>query len=238
MITIQELTSVLSPARLGAYSLGADADSSDAVARYLWNSHLCARFQPALHALEVTLRNALFDASEAHVNTTGRTYGSVQCWLDVHPPLLDNRAVSAVTEAKRLLGNRPHTPGRLIAKMSFGFWTSLFHRPYEHGNKNGPQLWPRLIPTVFPNITRKFANRQAIADKLKSIREFRNRIAHHEPIWDRPILIHHSEILEVLGWMSYPAMKAAQALGDPVVVLQAGQAPYRQTAERILGIRP
>jgi hypothetical protein len=227
----------MSRERLEAYSLTADTDSTDALARYLFNGQLCAAFQPVLHAFEITFRNALFDASQAVVATTGRKQGSVNCWLDVDPPLLDARAHRAVEDAKRRLGGlRFHTPGRLISKLNFGFWTNLLDRPYEQGKKGGPNLWPRLIPVVFPNIPRRYASRQAIADKIKSIRDFRNRIAHHDPIWDRPLLIHHSEILEVLGWVNAPMQKAAQAYGNPIIVLNAGHDPFRHAAERLLGI--
>lgn len=235
MITIQEFCHDLSPERLGAYSLASDFDSTDAVARYLLNGHLCASFQPALHAFEITFRNALFDASEAVVATTGRRYGRVRCWLDLTPPLLDARADRSVKDAiRRLGGPKYYTPGRLVSKLNFGFWTNLLDRPYEHGKRGGPNLWPRLIPTVFPNIPKAFATRQAIADKLKAVRDFRNRIAHHDPIWDRPLLVHHSEILELLGWISTPMKLAAQAYANPIVVLNAGHAPYRYAAERLL----
>lgn len=237
MITIQQFCRDLSVERVGAYSLETDNDSTDTVARYLLNGHLCAAFHPALHAFEVTFRNSLFDASQAVVVTTGRQQGSVKCWLDMKPPLLDDRADRSVKDAKRKLGDlKFHTPGRLVSKLSFGFWTNLLDRPYEQGKKGGPNLWPRLIPTVFPNIPKPFASRQAIADKLRSIRDFRNRIAHHEPIWDRPILVHHSEILEVLGWISSPMQKAAQAYANPIVVLNAGHDPHREAAKRLLGI--
>ena len=45
---------------LGSYALPEDTDDVDGVARYLWNLALCSALQPALHTLEITVRNRLF----------------------------------------------------------------------------------------------------------------------------------------------------------------------------------
>lgn len=81
MIRLSELCAAMSHERLGAYSLDTDLDSTDALARYLWNGALCIAFHPSLHVLEVALRNNLFRASQRHVNTAGRTIGPFGCGL-------------------------------------------------------------------------------------------------------------------------------------------------------------
>jgi hypothetical protein len=237
VVSLRALCKALSIERLGAYSSEADRDSTDAIARYIWNGALCAAVQPSLHALEVTLRNTLFNESVRMVNTAGRAAGSVSCWLDLKPSLLMPYEEQEVVKAKDRLGLDPkfHTPGRLIAKLGFGFWVALCRRPYDHGRKTGPQLWPHLVPRVFPYAPKPLRNRQAISDKLESIREFRNRIAHHEPIWDKKLLVQHSEILEVLGWMNPPMKAAAQACSDVVYMHHVGPAQFRVLAATLLG---
>ena len=59
------LRSVLSADRLDVYRQPRDADSLDAVARYLWNEALSEALYPTLAALEVGLRNNLHDELSA-----------------------------------------------------------------------------------------------------------------------------------------------------------------------------
>jgi hypothetical protein len=63
ILSIGALRKALSEERLSAYSTSSESDALDAAARYLWNGALAAAMVPALHALEVTLRNNLFAAS-------------------------------------------------------------------------------------------------------------------------------------------------------------------------------
>lgn len=238
LITWSALCRSFSRERIGAYSLESDSDSTDALARYLWNGHLCAAFQPSLHTLEVAFRNAMFVASQGAVNVSGRKLGTTGCWLDVTPSLLYDNEREAVEKAKQRLGADPrfHTADRLVAKLGFGFWTALCQAPYEQGRKRGPQLWPRLLKNVFPHIPRKLTYRATIALRLDEIREFRNRIAHHEPIWDRAVLDHHDKILETIGWFNPRLPIATRACSELEVLFHTGPSQFRAMAAKLLGV--
>ena len=118
----------LSDERLAAYATPVDEDELDSVARYLWNVALAGAMGPGLHALEVTLRNNLFNASRRVVDETRLRFAEVPCWLDADPSLLYEREEVAVTDAKKTLrrAKKPMTPGRLVAALPFGFWVGLF----------------------------------------------------------------------------------------------------------------
>lgn len=77
------------------------------------------------------------------------------------------------------------SPGRLLSKLSLGFWVGLCRSPYEQGRPSGPALWPAAIPIAFPFLPRDHRNRPAILQRLDGIRELRNRTFHHEAIGDR-----------------------------------------------------
>lgn len=237
LVSLAALCAAVSHERLGAYSLVSDKDSTDAVARYLWNGALCISFHPSLHALEVTFRNNLFRASEAFVSTAGRTMGPFGCWLDVTPSFLLPLELNAVQAAKLRIGKNPrhHTPGRLVAKLGFGFWTALCQGPYGHGRVNGPRLWPSLLPKVFPSMPKSMRSREVASARLDAIREFRNRIAHHEPIWDHDLLVRYDEILEALGWMQPSMSKAVRVCGDLELIYHNGPEQFRTLAARLLG---
>jgi hypothetical protein len=146
-VSCRSLVRSLSRERFQAYSLGSDKDSVDAAARYLWNIALGAAITPVLHLVEVAFRNAIYEAGcEATAHRQLKT-GTIPCWLDAVPTLLEPREAADVATAIRRLGTNPrrHTAGHLVGQLGFGFWTALCERPYEHGRPTGPQLWPKAI---------------------------------------------------------------------------------------------
>ena len=237
-LSLAALRKALSPERLAAYALSEDRDDLDAVARYLWNGALAAALTPALHALEVTLRNNLYEASLKVVDQSPLSFRDIQSWLDADPSLLYENEARAVEEAKAVLrrGGKPLTIGRIISKLSFGFWVSLCRSPYEQGRPSGPGLWPAAIPIAFPFLPKGHRNRPAILQRLDEIRELRNRTFHHETIWDRNLPRSHRRILDTLGWMNQGLAQAVQHLSRLDAVYDAGFAAFRSEAERI--VRP
>lgn len=146
-VSYRSLVRSLSRERFQAYSLESDKDAVDAAARYLWNMALGAAITPVLHLVEVAFRNAIYEAGcEATAHRQLRT-GTVPCWLDAVPTLLEPREAADVATAIRRLGTNPrrHTSGHLVGQLGVGFWTGLCERPYEHGRPSGPQLWPKAI---------------------------------------------------------------------------------------------
>lgn len=225
------LGSIVSPTRLQAYRLATDRDDLDALARYLWNMALSEALYPSLQNMEIALRNSLQQA-------VGRTLHDPQ-WLTATPSVLRPAHQDRVTEAVRYLGKRKKSPdvGRIVAELNFGFWVSLFNKEYE-------PLWrrPGLIPAAFPAIPRdtsgrhrrKVRNRHALSIRLNRILELRNRVFHHEPIWNwpRPTLVdQHAEVIEMLAWIN-PTLRDTVALIDRFpTVYRAGSPAYRARLE-------
>lgn len=235
-VSIRSLKLALSEERLHAHAIAGDADELDAVARYIWNLALGCAMQPALHVLEITLRNHLFRASLKVVDESKLKFKSVHCWLDADPTLLEPAEAGSVEDAKELLARakKPLTTGRLISKLGFGFWVSLCKRPYEQGRGGGPALWPSLATIGFPFLTAKGRTRAQVFHRLEKIRDLRNRVSHHEPIWDRDLLKAHNEVLETLSWMNLglaTALRSASPLESIVLREAAG---FRPMAERLV----
>lgn len=76
---------------------------------------------------------------------------------------------------------REPTPGRIVAAVTFSFWTSMFGREYE-------TLWQTTLHRIGSRPDGKGLRRKDFSGPLAQIRILRNRIAHHEPIisWDLP----------------------------------------------------
>ena len=67
-----------------------------------------------------------------------------------------------------------YTNDRVVSSLTFGFWTHLFsRRPFALGGQSLLQVFP---------LRTKGLGQRAVYNELQSIKEFRNRIAHHEAI--------------------------------------------------------
>lgn len=187
----QQLSQALSPERLAAYRLDSSDQEADVIARYLWNVALGESLYPSLQCLEVALRNSLHEA-------LSRAFGG-PFWYDASSPILRASELARIEEAKATLRRerKPIEPGRMIAELSFGFWTSLLDLHYEQA------FWPQLLRPTFLYMPRRIRTRRTLSARLNKIRRLRNRIFHHEPIWlwsDLPQ--HHADLVEALGWLS------------------------------------
>lgn len=70
----------------------------------------------------------------------------------------------------------PIISGQLITQLTLTFWKSLLSSDYE------TSLWNTSLKRIFPN---KGIKRSDIARQMEVIYQTRNRIAHHEPVYDK-----------------------------------------------------
>ena len=95
--------------------------------------------------------------------------------------------------------------GGLVAELSLGIWTGLFVRHYDK-TFAAPAI--RLGLRGFPDTIR---NRQALYDRFERMRYLRNRVFHHEPIFDWQDLPQlHLDIVRYIGYIS-PTNKNSMA---------------------------
>ena len=240
VLTIKALEKALSPTRLGGYY---DRDAGDgdvqALARYLWNMALQAALSPVLHTAEVTIRNAVFEAAAKVADTRGRPFNDIRCWLDTRPSLLYRNEQEAVEQAKKRLRERrtSMTPGHLVATLSFGFWVNLLNASYEQGRASGPALWPAAL-NAFHNVPKAERTRGDLRRRFDAVRSFRNRVMHHEPVWDQDPAADYAHILETLRYLNPGVERAAVLLCPFPAVLQGGEQAFREAAEQLIGTGP
>ncbi|MBO4122647.1 hypothetical protein J5T34_18115 [Cupriavidus gilardii] len=119
------LQRTFSATRLHAYHDGEpDPPKLDITARYAHNMDVAMRLSPALHVLEVSLRNAMHNAFSAKYGT-GRWYERAA--------LLGHKQIGQIAVARTNLhkAQKTETPDRLIAELTMGFWVGLFGGYYE-----------------------------------------------------------------------------------------------------------
>jgi len=237
LVSYAALERVFSAPRLQAYGAPSDRDEGDRVARYIWNLALANAMQPALHSLEVAFRNELVRAANRITATRKFKTAQIQSWLDASPSMLMDHERQKVLDAKERLGNDPRTwtEGHLVAKLDFGFWVALCRDSYADTRGGGPRLWPRALDHAFQKRPPSVTTRAEVYHRFDRIRKFRNRVAHHEPIWDRDYLGQHEYVLESLAWMSPKLADALRMMSPGPEVFKAGAGAYRPHAETLLG---
>lgn len=179
---------------------------------------------PSVQLLEIALRNTIHRAASQHF---GR-----ESWFDVHDVLQHNHERDAIQKAKIALTqqNKPHEAARIVAEVSFGFWTSLLDRRYEQ------TLWPKLLKPAFPYMPRALRTRKELSKRFHTVRQLRNRVFHHEPIWYwRDLTEQHWQILEALAWIEPAAHDLVRAMDRFPAVQDAGVEPIEKALRKFCG---
>jgi hypothetical protein len=217
---IKEFSLSVSSPRFAAFQKGNSA--RDGLAYYLWNIALCESLYPAFNTLEVGFRNALH-------RELGNAFNEPEWLLNRHS-FLKERELPAIKAAESSLQNhhKPVDEPRLVAELSFGFWTSLIDKRYD-------QLWARFAPKAFPLMPRKLRLRSNLSSMVQPIRKLRNLAFHHHAIWDRTDLgTSHTSAITIIGWINAPLAISLSRIDRFPSVLAAGVAPYRDHAHNLI----
>jgi len=142
------------------------------LSQYEENLSLSKQYYIPLSILEVSLRNAINQHFE-------KFYGAG--WLLNEASFLQKDHLSKIFDAKNKIISRKETltKDKLVAELSFGFWVNLFKSSYDR------QMRIANLKQIFTNLPSKdikLINRNELFQKINHIRNFRNRIFHHEKI--------------------------------------------------------
>lgn len=150
---------------------------------YQTNLRLSQAFYPLLSLFEVILRNGLDEELKVYFNDNNwlitqqngfmsdptLIYTDRKTGKKRYNHYLKNCVANIITD----LGAKA-TQGKIMADLTFGFWTSLFDKThYKILNGIPIQIYSNLPPAT---------NRNIVYQKLLRIRDFRNRVYHNEPI--------------------------------------------------------
>lgn len=182
----------LSRPRYNRYLQATHNDLTRANRLYNANIRLAQAFHPLLTQFEVILRNC--------INTKFTAFFEDQDWIITqksgfmnHHSLQRSKHFlrNCIQKSERKLQNRnlPITSGKIISDQTFGFWTSLFLAHHYTLLQGQPiQIFPNKLPRE---------NRASLHAKLDTIKEFRNRVNHCEPLCFNGHQIDCSEALKV-----------------------------------------
>jgi len=198
----------LSTPRIGTYVAACSGDMTKAVALYGWNARLSAALMLPAHFAEVTTRNAVDEALT-------KVYGSRWPWDQTLLRSLPN-PTKGYSPRKNLMdvARREMTTGKVIAELKFMFWQTIFTARHDG------RLWTPHIAACFPNTAMQpKALRTRIYDDLEVIRQLRNRMAHHEPIFRRNAGTELIRMTELIDMRSRPTGDWVKAMEDVTAVL-------------------
>ena len=168
------LVTSLSTERMQTFLSEAGGNKSLAAALYFWNCDLSESLQTPVHFLEVVLRNAFHQRLKNHFG---------DAWYDNPAVGLTATLQDILSKAKDGLTGYPKelSPPGVISSVTLGFWQYLLANRYE------TRLWRPILHSAFPHAPLPL-RRCTIYDRLERIRLIRNRIAHHEPIFNEILL--------------------------------------------------
>ena len=133
------------------------------------------------------MRNKIDEAFKKHFNSPN--------WLtEKLPPAFLKQVVEIEVGLNK--AKKPTTNSNILAKLNFGFWTTLFNRKYA-------RFFWKPLHRIFINMPKQQRKRTEVSSRLNHIRTFRNRIYHYEPIiWNNEALIKkRNEIKEITFWL-------------------------------------
>lgn len=172
----------ISASRFAPFLKAADDDLDAALDLYHWHAQVGAACFLTMHHLEVLIRNAI----DGELGKEHPDEPLTQTWLMDFEVLRPDAVKQVIVAVERLERGKAITRGRVIAALSFGFWSGLFGGRYE-------ELWRHRLRHAFPGAK----ERKDLSTRMEPLRRFRNRLAHHDSILNQPIQARHSQMLEL-----------------------------------------
>ncbi|MET7650320.1 MULTISPECIES: hypothetical protein [unclassified Streptomyces] len=170
------LIAAISPERFQPFLHKCGGDRRRALRLYAWDSEVARALQSPVRDLEVSLRNRL------HRQLVGR-HGQ-EAWWDVPKARPNYKGQDMLARAQETLEDRrpprPFGPCDIVAQLPFGFWVSLLGR----GGRDNYEMkyWNSSLRHVFREHR---GGRDDLYGKFKFMLTLRNRIAHHECVFQR-----------------------------------------------------
>lgn len=179
----------LSPQRIGRYLPAAGGDPNLALRLYFWNIHLCEAFYMPCHFCEIALRNRLHFALTAHFGK--EDWHGDNSFISMLPQNLQSELNAVWTRAVRD-HNAAANVHHVVSGLSLGFWSNLLSSRYRN------LLWKSGVHVALPFAGA--ATQIQVHQRVERFRIWRNRIFHHNAIFDKAPKAEMQNIDTLLGW--------------------------------------
>ena len=126
-------------------------------------------------------------------NALHHKYGAAWPW---NPHFIKTLKEGMKNELKKARSGIPvGSAGKVVAELKFHFWCQMFTSGQDQ------HIWDAYLHQEFPNLPLPLSvagARDLIYKKLDAVRKFRNRIAHHEPIFAYNLHEHQHRIMKLI----------------------------------------
>lgn len=194
---ISAISGVISQPRLSRYLSEAGGDSRRALALYRWNAQISAAFMFPLQMCEVSTRNGIVGAIERIYGVDWHTAEAFERSLPDPKPSPGRPVFSPQRELKRARRDMP-TAGKVVAELKAAFWIAMLTKRHDG------RLWTPWIKVEFPCFEEPAPKkcRNMLHTELDEVRDLRNRVAHHEPVFSRDLAADYERMRSIVGWRS------------------------------------
>jgi hypothetical protein len=192
----QQIEAWISTPRFAPFLRAAAGDHARAIALYEWHAEIAAASFETMHHFEILVRNAIDAKLGEGQNETPLT----QTWLLDFDVLRPDGVKQVIIAVERLEKDKTMTRSRVVAGLSFGFWSGLFGPRYE-------ELWRQSLRHVFPHAK----ERKDLSTRMDALRRFRNRLAHHDSILHQAVGDRLEDMLRIGGYIDPAASAWLQA---------------------------
>lgn len=191
---IRSIEAVISPNRIATYSKSLGTPNARrALNLYAWNAQVSGAFMLPQQLCEVSIRNAVSEVLTV-------VYGSQWPWDSTFEGSLPNPGVGFNMRRELIKTRSMVTRGntdKLIPELKFVFWGKMFTKRFDG------RLWQPHISRAFSGLPGSRTPKQCrsmIFNELEHVRQLRNRIAHHEPIFQRNLHSDFNRMLTLIRW--------------------------------------
>lgn len=188
----RDLEALISSKRYSTYLKKAGHKDDFAFELYLYNARLAKAFLFPLHVTEVVVRNAIDEILCTQYTNQWHLDAAFRSMITSESLATLKKAIDRASK-----GSAPAQKDDVVSRLTFDFWSNLFRASYDR------PLWQTNIKTLMP--LNPSITRASLQTLMMSINNFRNRIAHHEPIFALDVSLMHKEILQVVGYRSATA---------------------------------
>jgi len=199
----------LSGPRFGTYVAIAGNDIHLALKLYEWNLRLSSAFMIPIAIAEVALRNSI-DAALTDL------YNPDWPWDAGFRKELPNPLVGEFNPRRELINTaarhaHPMRSGKVVADLKFIWWEKILRARHEG------TIWNTKLLDVFPNAPRGLqisTVREILRDAVHETRELRNRIAHHESIVTRNLVVDLQRLRRIASFVGHDVEQWLASIED------------------------
>ncbi|RDL45234.1 hypothetical protein DN730_06385 [Marinomonas piezotolerans] len=184
---MDSIRQTLSLHRMSTFDKAVSGSTADPLDLYNWNAQLASALIYPFHIFEVSVRNAVSDAIGSTHTTNWHKAVSFE------RSLKKSKHGYCPKDDLAKVARKHYQLSKAIPEFKFVFWEKMLTARYQK------QIWDNHIYRVFPNHSMlglsKYDLREHLRKRIESVREVRNRVAHHEQIlkFDIPLLLANME---------------------------------------------